>query len=363
MRSKYKTLEEKIKDSTNWNLSRVKFVSYLIISMHKTQSVSFVKLSQGIHNGSLLESNYRRIQRFFSQFDIDFKLIALLIYSLLPDKKKLRLSLDRSNWKFGKLNVNILMLSVCYKGLAIPLLWELLPKRGNSNFQERKDLIDRYLELFGSDSIDCLPADREFIGKSWFEYLSMKNITFYIRIRNNMDVQFGRNKRIKSGKLFFHKKYDVVHQFPEKVMITSCKLSVWGMKYKNMETVKTEHIIIVSNCSEGNGIEIYKDRWQIETLFRALKSSGFNLEDIHLVHIERIKKLIAIMAIAYIWAYKTGIFIHENIKQIKIKKFKKAKTRRQYSFFKYGLMHLTHALLNSFKSNEFKRYCKLLSCT
>ncbi|MFA8450692.1 MAG: IS4 family transposase [Bacteroidales bacterium] len=363
MHSKYTDIRGKIKEATEWNLSRVKLVSYLIISMLKTQSVSFVKLSQGMDTKASVESNYRRIQRFFSEFDIDFKHISLLLFKLLPNKRPLRLSLDRSNWKFGKLNINILMLSVCYKGVALPILWNMLPKRGNSNYQERKDLMDRYLELSGSDSIDCLLADREFIGKSWFNYLTEKQITFYIRIRNNMDVYLRGNKKIKAGKLFYYKKYNVAHSLEEQVIITSCSLYVWGIKHKNMGEVKTEHIIIVSNCSDGNGIEIYKDRWQIETLFKALKSSGFNLEDTHLTNTDRINKLIAITAIAFIWAYITGIFIHENIKQIKIKRFKKAKFRKQYSFFKYGLIHLAYCLLNSYKSKELKQYNKLLSCT
>ena len=41
----------------------------------------------------------------------------------------------------------------------------MLDKRGNSNQEERKLLIIRYIRLFGLDSIDCIIADREFIGQ------------------------------------------------------------------------------------------------------------------------------------------------------------------------------------------------------
>ncbi|HAT8797519.1 TPA: IS4 family transposase, partial [Legionella pneumophila] len=30
---------------------------------------------------------------------------------------------DRTNWRWGKKDINILMLSVVYKGIAIPLFW------------------------------------------------------------------------------------------------------------------------------------------------------------------------------------------------------------------------------------------------
>jgi hypothetical protein len=51
-------------------------------------------------------------------------------------------------------------LSVCCKGVKLPVLWTLLPKRGNSNRQERKMLLSQYIELFGTVSIDSFIADR-----------------------------------------------------------------------------------------------------------------------------------------------------------------------------------------------------------
>lgn len=117
------------------------------------------------------ESNHRRIQRFFAEFIIDRYMLARLIFSLLPGKPPYRLSLDRTNWKFGKTDINILMLSVCYQGLAIPLLWKMLPKRGNSNASERQELLHEYISLFGTSTLSAFMADREFVGEDWFEDL------------------------------------------------------------------------------------------------------------------------------------------------------------------------------------------------
>ncbi|MBK8537096.1 MAG: transposase [Candidatus Competibacteraceae bacterium] len=39
---------------------------------------------------------------------------------------------------------------------------------------------------------------------------------------------------------------------------------------------------------------LYKERWQIETLFSGLKSRGFNLEETHVTDPERIKRLLII---------------------------------------------------------------------
>jgi len=88
-------------------------------------------------------------------------------------------------------------------------------------------------------------------------------------------------------------------------------------------------------CYISGSMVNYKDRWQIETCFKAMKSSGFDLEKTHLQDIERIEKLTLIVMIAFVWCYKIGIFIHENIKKIVIKKHViKAK-----SIFKCGLSY------------------------
>ena len=50
-------------------------------------------------------------------------------------------------------------------------------------------------------------------------------------------------------------------------------------------------------------MDTYKLRWQIETLNRCLKTAGFNLEDTHLTHLERIERLLAMVCIAVVWAY------------------------------------------------------------
>jgi hypothetical protein len=72
----------------------------------------------------------------------------------VPEKDNLILVLDRTNWKFGKSNINILMLRVSYKNVAYPLIFKVLDKRGNSNTQERINLVQNFINWFGTDPID-----------------------------------------------------------------------------------------------------------------------------------------------------------------------------------------------------------------
>jgi hypothetical protein len=117
-----------------------------------------------------------------------------------------------------------------------------------------------------------------------------------------------------------------------------------------LKLVDGELLIVVTNEAPGDAIKIYGLRWEIETLFSCLKSRGFYFEDTHVIDHERIKKLFALLAIAFCWAHKTGEWRHE-FRPIKIKKH----GRPAISLFRYGLDYIIDAVVNLFKSpNSFQ---------
>ena len=64
-------------------------------------------------------------------------------------------------------------------------------------------------------------------------------------------------------------------------------------------------LVVATNTDPKTALAKYRRRWDIETLFAACKSRGFNLEDTHLVHPERIAKLMAVLALAFALAHAT----------------------------------------------------------
>lgn len=103
---------------------------------------------------------------------------------------------------------------------------------------------------------------------------------------------------------------------------------------------------------------MYKQRRQIETMYKGLKSSGFNIEDSHIRIQERMANLFAIVMLAYVWCYLVGIYIHENIKKIKVLYH----GRRAKSLFKYRLEYIAQCLLNHMNRYRIDIF-KLLSYT
>ena len=94
-------------------------------------------------------------------------------------------------------------------------------------------------------------------------------------------------------------------------------------------------------------------------MFRGFKFSGFNLEDTLQRDIAKFEKLLAIVMIAFTWAYITGIYCDNHLKEIRILKH----GRNTKSFFKYGLEFITQALMNPNKSKLFYIALKILSGT
>lgn len=68
------------------------------------------------------------------------------------------------------------MLGIVHEGVAFPVVWCLLNKRGNSNSTERMNLFNQFLERFGNRDIAYLTANREFVGKDWFGYLLIETL-------------------------------------------------------------------------------------------------------------------------------------------------------------------------------------------
>lgn len=339
------------------NLARIRLICFFIESLCKVRSVNFSKLSSGFDNNVESSSNYRRIQRFFQKYKLCSKLLTTLIFILLPEKNSLVLIMDRTNWKFGKININILMLGVSYKNVAFPLMFKMLDKQGNSNTSERIALLKDFIEWFGKDCIDFLLADREFVGEEWLGFLNQNNIRYHIRIRNNFKIYCPKKqKEVTAFHLFYGLKVGQLHHY-EKIMKIHgeyCYLS--GMK--TIKDGKLDFCIIVSFNKPEQALNNYQQRWQIETLFKGLKSSGFNLEETHLTDLERLEKLILLVMIAFVWCYKIGDFIDSELKPIKIKKH----GNRAVSVFKYGLEYLSRVLITG--SNKFNINClQFLSCT
>jgi hypothetical protein len=107
-----------------------------------------------------------------------------MVVSLMQIPQPWVLSLDRTEWSFGQIRFNIFMLGVVHQGVAYPVVWKMLLKKGNSNSDERIDLLDRFSQIFPDAQVSFLCGDREFVGTQWLSYLLLDPmIPFRLRTR------------------------------------------------------------------------------------------------------------------------------------------------------------------------------------
>lgn len=230
----------------------------------------------------------RKIERFFAEKTIDEgEIISYFMAALFSEDQKLTLALDRTEWAFGQIWHNLLILSVLYKGTALSLITMPLERRSNSHTSQHIELIERLLKHIPASRIHALIGDREFIGQEWFKALKARHIPFAMRTRETMSVGIPSVGCCTIKELFETKKA----RYYKDVQIGT---DHYDLSVKN---IQDEKLAVISYALE-KPLTDYKKRWGIETGFRCLKSSGFNLEDTHLREPQRIRTLVQLCSLA-----------------------------------------------------------------
>lgn len=182
-------LLETLRPHFDLSKTRLETLAVLLVGLANGRTVNLSHLASQFPGGAQHGSNYRRLQRFFQFVQLDGDSAARLVVRMLNLERPKLLALDRTNWKLGARDVNVLVLAIVTRRFRVPLMWVLLNHAGNSATAQRIALIKRYLKLFGASSIQALLADREFIGAEWMEFLIENNVPFAIRIKEDMLIR------------------------------------------------------------------------------------------------------------------------------------------------------------------------------
>ena len=139
----------------------------------------FCEIAQHLNDATKPASNEIRIQDFFRDVTLDYKVFIQLIIRLLTTTGKLRLYLDCTEWDFGQCQVNILLVTVGCDAWHLPLYWELLDNRsGNSNAAQRIAVLEVCVALLDRERIGLALDDREFVGRVWLKWFKNDGSNF-----------------------------------------------------------------------------------------------------------------------------------------------------------------------------------------
>jgi len=294
-------LRELFKPHLSLSKPRLTCLVMLVLGVIRKRTVSLVWLSQHADSDAKASSIYRRFQRFFALSKLRAKTVGKLVLSLAPRPAGgWVLAMDRTNWQFGKTHINILVVSVIVGRVGLPIAWRVLPKstkRGNSRKTHRIGLMQDVLSILPAENIKVLTMDREFVGKCWLAWLEIMDVGYVVRLKSNTLVgnhaasflcERGRWKRWA----------DELHEvFGQRVHFAS----------KRIRKGRDKYLAVISNRFRGpEALEIYRQRWGIETLFGHLKKRGYQFEDTHMTKKDRIEKLMGVLTLAFALCYGWG---------------------------------------------------------
>lgn len=275
---------------------------------------------------------------------------------LLKIEPSYTVAIDRTEWQLGKHWVNVLMLSVAYQGVSIPIFWTVLDEKGCSDNGERREILQKFTREFGAESIRFVTADREFCSKDWLKYLIENKISYRLRIKANQQITNARGELIKAARLCRTLKIGERLELRGKRLLW--KQSVYIAVCRKADG---DNVLVIASEQSGKLLLEYGARWKIETLFGILKTRGFRLEDTHLTEVERVSKLLSLLTLAVSWAMLAGELKNQT-KPLKTKKH----GNLEKSIFRLGFETLRNCfcqITTNFRQKQrFQQLTLLLSC-
>lgn len=312
----------------------------LINLLQSIKTVSIEALATALPIPILFESRRKKIQRFLSLNYINveeiwFPIVKSWLEIYFPLNQVVYVVIDRTNWGC----VNLLMISVVWDKRSIPIYLELLDKLGSSNFSEQQAVFKKVLPLFKNYKSVVL-GDREFCSSKLANWLTEQKVYFCLRIKKSAFIEIEteiwlqlRDSGLAPGVAFF---YQGIKYTKSPGFISFNLAGKW--KRKRFGVAPEEGWFILTNLDTlDSTIKAYKQRFDIEEMFRDFKSGGYNLEDTNASG-QRLISLILLISLAYTSATISGQKIKRKGVQKYVGRIKESgRTVRRHSSFYIGL--------------------------
>jgi hypothetical protein len=292
---------------------------------------------------SKTESHYKRLTRFLVSFSIGELWASVLGFGLeLLNKNDWSICyLDATEWNIGKFNVHVLVLAIDYQGIAIPIYFQVYAHKGVLSEKKRVDFLEKAAIGLNLQA-KIIIADREFIGNEYFLKFQELEIYFISRIRKQMyksnilgnrSYESIKKKALKKGKA------------STIIEIDNLKFRLWIVKNITPDPKEPLVYILTNILHKRNIPDLYRLRWRIEYLFKHLKTNGYNLEDLRIKDLHKIRLLLSMLVLAYILAILTAIN-QRTTKPVKKKTYQNQKNYEGVSVFKQGQSLLKQSFIS-----------------
>jgi Transposase DDE domain len=324
--------------------SQLLFLTLVINVIQEIKDVKLEKISESLPLFIQFHSRRKKLQRFLSLpilniQELWFPIIKEWLSQTFQANQTIYLAIDRTNWK----RKNLIVISLIYKKRAIPIYFELLPKLGSSNLSDQirviSEIIPLFQPIFKTSKIVIL-GDREFCSVSLAKWLDDKGFEFCLRLKKNENIEVENNVwcemkdlGLKPGTSFFIENATVTKTKRVEGFNVACK---WKRNYRNNST-KEGWFILTNMSSKEAAIDAYRQRFDIEEMFKDFKSGGYNIEGTN-VEDKRFLSLVLIVSFAYTIATLQGQVIKDKgVQKYVARKKEYGRSQRRHSNFYIGI--------------------------
>lgn len=313
-----KNLQRQIPVITEKKLSQLLLLCTCILAAETTNlSKAAKRMSKVLGQKIKFDAAYARLKRFFQTGNSIgiLQFVCILAIQTFCQSADCYLLLDRTNWKYGKKHINLLVIGLVYRDVFIPLVWMDLGRAGNSNCQQRLELLDRLLAWWSLSGVPLpelhIAGDREFIGFEWFKGLELRHINYVMRIPASFKVELWLNGKIKDRRLRLKviQRYLGISGKDSVEVVLMSELIVRLTAFDNESARgKAKYIYLMTNMEDMMQASMfYRKRYKIEVCFKHLKKAGLRLEELAIQGQHKVDIMFAALTLIYIMSIKRGI--------------------------------------------------------
>lgn len=310
-----------------WQKVTLALFSYGVVL---AQSCRLSRVALHLSRGKASSTLERRVQRWIANRRLGMeKLLALWVRWVLGLWGEAALLVLVDETKLGE-HVAVMMVGVCYRASAIPLVWRAYdpkdyPEEGQVALLN--GLLTQLRRLLPAGRDVVLLADRGLgTSPSWQEQLTQQGWDYLLRVQRSTRIRLPNRKPQALGHLVGYGQHwsgrgDVFKKAgwqPKSIYV------VWEVGY-------AQPWCLVSNCATLSPT-LYARRFHQEASFRDLKSDGFQWQRSQVWQPEHTERLLLVLAVAMLWTLAEGTWVHHL--------YPLSRRQQRLSIFRLGLDHL-----------------------
>jgi len=308
----------------------------LISGIIGSRSTNYPKIANKVPDRTKLESRVKRYSRYINEADPQQEVYLMpFAEQLLTNLADHTLVLLMDGSDVGR-NCVALMLSVQYRGRALPIGWLVISGKKGHFAQERHiQLVSAVKKLIPAGADVVFLGDGEFDGTELLQKLDDFGWKYACRTASNAILYDGQEFSfqdflLQPGVCLSAEEVCFTRQRYGPVLVVA-----WWRKDQQ------EPLYLVSNLDLQEEVcHWYQRRFRIETFFSDQKSRGFNLHKSHLSDPSRLARLMVAACLAYLWIVFLGVW---SFKQ-ELHKMVHRTDRCDLSLFQMGLRILEYLL-------------------